>query len=94
MTALGQILYAVLFLFFLLLIARIVVDYVQLFARSWEPRGAVLLLVEGIYTVTDPPVRALRRVLPPLRIGGISLDLSILVLFLAITIAMRIVIRL
>jgi YggT family protein len=93
-TALGQILYAVLFLFFLLLIARIVVDYVQLFARSWEPRGAVLLLVEGIYTVTDPPVRALRRVLPPLRIGGISLDLSILVLFLAITIAMRIVIRL
>lgn len=94
MSPLGQILYGILFLFFLLLIARIVVDYVQLFARSWEPRGAVLLLVEGIYTVTDPPVRALRRVIPPLRIGGISLDLSILVLFLAITIAMRIVIRL
>jgi YggT family protein len=94
MSPLGTILYAILFGFFLLLIARVVFDYVQMFARSWEPRGLWLLLLEVIYTITDPPVKALRRVIPPLRLGGISLDLSILVLFLALAIAMRIVVRL
>jgi YggT family protein len=91
---LGQILYAILFVFFLLLIARIVFDYVQLFARSWEPRGLWLVLLEAIYSATDPPVKALRRVIPPLRLGGVALDLSILVLFLILTIAMRLVVRL
>jgi YggT family protein len=94
MSPLGTILYTVLFAFFLLLIARVVFDYVQMFARSWEPRGLWLILLEIIYTVTDPPVKALRRVIPPLRLGGVALDLSILVLFLALAIAMRIVVRL
>jgi YggT family protein len=94
MSSLGTILYGILFAFFLLLIARVVFDYVQMFARSWQPRGVALLLLELIYTITDPPVKALRRVIPPLRLGGISLDLSILVLFLALAIAMRIVVRL
>ena len=89
MSPVGQILYLVLFVFFLLLIARIVVDYVQMFARSWQPGGLVLVVLEGIYTITDPPVKALRRVIPPLRLGGVSLDLSILVLFLLLGIAMQ-----
>ena len=56
--------------FFFLLIARLVLDYVQMFARSWRPTGVVLVLAEVIYTITDPPLKALRRVIPPLRIGG------------------------
>jgi len=88
----GEVLYLILFVFTLLLIARIVFDYVRMFARSWEPRGIALLLLEGIYTVTDPPVKALRRVIPPLRLGGVALDLSILVLFLILAIAMRLVV--
>lgn len=92
MSPVGEVLYLILFVFTLLLIARIVFDYVRMFARSWEPRGIALLLLEGIYTVTDPPVKALRRVIPPLRLGGVALDLSILVLFLILAIAMRLVV--
>jgi len=83
-SAVAGFLSTVLWVYFLILLARLVFDYVQLFARSWEPRGAVLLLAEGIYTVTDPPLRFLRRFIPPLRLGQVSLDLSFLVLVLFI----------
>lgn len=82
----GQVLILVLWLFFILLIARLVLDYVQMFARSWRPTGPLLVLAEVIYTVTDPPLRALRKVIPPLRLGSISLDLSFLVLVVLVNI--------
>ncbi|GAB3232328.1 YggT family protein [Kineococcus gypseus] len=72
----------VVLLFFLCLIARLVLDWVQVFAREWRPRGAVLVAAEGVYTVTDPPLKVLRRVLPPLRLGAVQLDLAFLVLAL------------
>jgi YggT family protein len=53
-----------------------------MFARSWVPKGPVLVVLEGVYTTTDPPVRALRKVLPPLRLGGVALDLSFLAVLL------------
>ena len=80
----GEIIAFVLWVCLILLIARIVLDWVQMLARSWQPRGAVLVLCEIIYTVTDPPLRAIRRVLPPLRLGMVALDLSPLVLFVLI----------
>ena len=80
----GQVLILVLWLFLILLIARLVLDYVQMFARSWRPTGPVLVVAEVIYTATDPPLKALRRVIPPLRLGSISLDLSFLVLLILI----------
>ncbi|HET8969413.1 MAG TPA: YggT family protein [Candidatus Nanopelagicales bacterium] len=82
----GQILILVLWLFLILLIARLVLDYVQMFARSWRPRGPMLVLAEIIYTITDPPLRALRKVIPPLKIGSVSIDLSFLVLFVLVNI--------
>jgi YggT family protein len=82
----GQILILVLWLFFILLIARLVLDYVQMFARSWRPRGPLLIVAEIIYTITDPPLRALRKVIPPLRIGSVSLDMSFLVLVILVNI--------
>lgn len=78
----GSILELVLWLFLAMLFVRFVVDWVQVFARSWSPRGPLLVALEGVYTVTDPPLRALRRVIPPLRFGGIGLDLSFMVLML------------
>ena len=82
----GQVLILVLWIFFILLIGRLVLDYVQMFARSWRPRGPLLIVAEIVYTVTDPPLRALRKVIPPLRIGSVSLDMSFLVLVILVNI--------
>jgi YggT family protein len=82
----GQVLIVVLWLFFVLLIARLVLDYIQMFARSWRPTGPLLVVAELIYTITDPPLKALRRLIPPLRIGSVTLDLSFLVLVVLVQI--------
>ena len=75
-----------LLLYLILLIGRLILDYIQMFARSWRPSGPMLVIAEVVYTATDPPLRALRKVIPPLRIGSISLDLSFLVLVILISI--------
>lgn len=82
----GDILSLVLNLYFFVLIARLVFDWVQVFARDWRPKGPVLVLANGVYALTDPPIKALRRIIPPLRIGGVALDLAFLVLIVAVSI--------
>jgi YggT family protein len=84
MEVVGAIIDYVLLVALLFLIARIVLDWVQMLARSWRPSGFVLVLCEVIYSITDPPLRAIRSVLPPIRIGMVALDLSPLVLFVII----------
>ena len=69
---------------------RFVVDWVQIFARSWTPHGVLLVALEGVYSITDPPIKALRRVIPPLRIGSISLDLSFLIVMIAAYVLLRV----
>ena len=78
----GSLIAQVLQLYLLVMIGRLVFDYVQIFARSWTPSGFLLLLVETIYSLTDPPLNFLRRFIPPLRIGSISLDLSFFVVIM------------
>ena len=80
MTIVGAVLSTVLWLFFLALLARLVFDWVFVLSRSWEPKGLMVLVLEATYSVTDPPLKALRRVIPPLRIGSVSLDLGFLIL--------------
>jgi YggT family protein len=80
--AVGVTLHYLIFAFIALLLVRFVVDWIQVFARSWTPTGPVLVVLEAVYSVTDPPIRAFRRVFPPLRIGSISLDLSFLAVLL------------
>lgn len=87
MDVLRQSLAVVLDLYFVVLIARLVFDWVQVFARNWRPRGPVLVVAEVIYSLTDPPLKAIRRVVPPLRLGGIALDLAFIVLVLAVQVA-------
>ena len=82
MHSIGVLIEWVLFVFIALLFVRLVVDWIQIFARSWTPRGPVLVVLEGVYTVTDPPVKALRRIIPPLRLGGVAIDLSFVALLL------------
>ena len=82
--------YIVLLFVFVALIVRLVFDWVQMFAREWRPRGMALVTAHAVYSVTDPPLKVLRRVIPPLRLGGVSLDLGFLVLFIALSIAMAI----
>ncbi|MFB8229320.1 YggT family protein [Cellulosimicrobium sp. NPDC055967] len=80
-----------LWLYLLLLVGRLVFDWVQFFARDWRPRGVMLVLAEVIYSATDPPLRALRRLIPPLSLGQVRLDLAFIILFFAVTIAAQIV---
>ena len=91
MTLVGSLLQFALWLALVMLFVRFVFDWVQVFARSWTPRGPLLVLLEGVYTVTDPPLRALRRVIPPLRFGGVGIDLSFMVLLLIVWLALSIV---
>jgi YggT family protein len=84
------VLYYVLFFFWLLLMARIVAELVRSFARQWAPAGASAVALEIIFTATDPPVKMLRRVIPVIRIGGVGLDLSIMVLLLVVFILMSV----
>ena len=83
--------YFALLVFLLLLLFRLVMEYVFLLARSYRPTGPVAAVLELAYSVTDPPLKALRRVLPPLRIGQISLDLGFIVLFIVVRILMSVV---
>jgi YggT family protein len=80
----------VLWLYMLVLIGRLIFDWVQVFSRDWEPSGPLLIIAEVIYTVTDPPINFLRRFIPPLKLGQVSLDLSFLVLILGLAIVMGI----
>jgi len=79
----------VVYLFFAALICRLVLDWIQVLAREWRPQGPVLVVAEGVYTVTDPPLKFLRRLIPPLSLGTIRLDLAFLVLMLAVTLTLR-----
>lgn len=73
-----------LLVFYLLVIARLIVETTRSFARSWRPAGTAAIGLEFVYVVTDPPMKLLRRLIPPLRVGGISFDMSVVVLLIAI----------
>jgi YggT family protein len=75
----GQVIHTILWIFIALLWIRFVVDWVQVFARSWSPSGPLLVVLELVYSATDPPINALRKVIPPLRLGSVALDLSFLI---------------
>lgn len=91
MTVVLELAYFVLLVFFILLLARLVFDYVMMFARSWRPSGVAAVGLEVVYSVTDPPLKALRRVIPPLRLGNFSIDLGFMVLLFAVYLLMTFV---
>ena len=91
MALLLQIVSSVLLVFLILLFARFVVDWVMVLARSWRPQGLVAAGLEVVYSTTDPPLKAVRKVIPPLNLGAIRLDLGFMVLLIAVFILKGIV---
>ena len=84
MRAVGLTIDSVLFLFLILLFVRFVFDWVQVFARDWHPRGPLLVLLEVVYSITDPPIMLIRRYVPPLRLGAIQLDLAFIIVLISV----------
>ncbi|MCX6442882.1 MAG: YggT family protein [Actinobacteria bacterium] len=81
MLSVASILGTILQVFLFALLGRLIFDYIQMFSRTWRPRGIVVYLVEAIYTITDKPMKFVGRFIPPLRLGAVSLDMSFIVLF-------------
>ena len=90
MRTIGTAFSTVVFLFFLTLIGRLVFDWVQVLSRDWRPKGAVLVVAELVYTVTDPPLRLLRKVIPSINLGGMRIDIAFLVLMVITSLLMTI----
>jgi YggT family protein len=80
----GALLLLLLNIFLVLLLIRLVVDWVQVFARSWTPHGPVLVVLEVVYSITDPPIMFVRRFVPPLRLGSVALDTSFIIVLIAV----------
>ncbi len=90
MFVIGRVIDALLGIFLLILFARMILSWVPVLVREWEPRGALLVVAEVIYSITDPPLRLLRKVLHPVRIGSMMLDLAFLGLWIIVIILQRV----
>ena len=88
MSVLLQVVYLLLFVFLYVLFARFVLGMVMSFGRRWRPGRGAAVAMELVWTVTDPPLKALRRVIPPLRLGTVSFDLASLVLLVIVFVLM------
>jgi YggT family protein len=88
-----QVMFLLLYLFLLVLLARFIMGYVLQFGRRWQPGRGAAATMEVLWSVTDPPLKALRRVIPPLRLGTVSLDLSSLVLLVILYVLLYVVLE-
>lgn len=91
MSSLGRTLDSVLSLYTLVLIGRLVFEYIRMFARDWRPTGIILMLAEFIYSLTDPPLRLFRRLLPPIRLGAVAFDTGYIAVFFVIWVLRQLV---
>jgi YggT family protein len=89
-SVLATVVYFALLIFWLFMLARLVIDLVRVFARRWRPQGVGLVLAEAVYAVTDPPIKLVRRVIPPLRFGNVALDLAWTIVALVVLVLMTI----
>ena len=94
MSIIGQVLATILWLYWLVLIGRLIFDFIAIFARNWQPRGPLLVLAEGIFTITDPPITLIRRFVPPLRLGSVSFDLAFLIVLIGVQLLINVALML
>ncbi|RCK70600.1 YggT family protein [Desertihabitans brevis] len=90
MYLIGTVISVLLGLYWIILLARLVLSWVPMFSPQWSPKGPVLVVAEAVYTVTDPPLRFLRRFIPPLRVGQVAVDLSFMVLWLLVLVLVQV----
>ncbi|MDQ2845559.1 MAG: YggT family protein [Actinomycetota bacterium] len=91
MNILWQIVYLLLWFFRWILLGRLVFDFVRMFARNWRPLGVGAVAIEALYVTSDPPIKLLRKIIPPIRFGGVGFDLSVMVLLIVIVILLQVV---
>jgi YggT family protein len=82
----------VLWLFLFILIVRMIFGFIQMYSRDWHPSGILLVIAESAFTITDPPLKFLRRFIPSLRLGMVAIDLSFTVLFIVVLIMLEVVV--
>lgn len=87
-SVLANVLYYAFLIFFLALWARFIIDLVRTFSRSWRPRGAGLVLTEAMYSVTDPPIKFFRKLVPPMSMGPVAIDFGWSLTMLACVVCM------
>jgi YggT family protein len=80
-----------LLLFQLLLIVRAILDWTGVAAGPAAPGSVRARVVGGVRAVTEPVLAPVRQVVPPLRLGGVALDLSFLVVFIAVFLVRQLV---
>ena len=88
----AQAAYLLLYFFWLILLSRFVMGWVLAFGRRWQPGRGAAATLEAVWSVTDPPLKALRRVIPPLPLGTVTVDLSAIVLLLILFVLMQVVV--
>jgi YggT family protein len=89
---LKEVLTYVLAIYLFVLIVRMIFSWIQAFSRDWHPSGILLVIAESVFTVTDPPLKFLRRFIPPLRLGMVAMDLSFMALFIVVLIMLEVVV--
>jgi YggT family protein len=94
MTLLVVVLQWALQIYFYFMVARLVADLVLSVNPNWRPRGLILVLVEVVFTLTDPPIKFIRRFVKPVRFGGIALDFGWTIVVFAIGILQSLLSRL
>ncbi len=90
MTTLRQVLHLVVLVYLVVVLWRLVLEWVRLFAPGWRPRGALLVVAEAIYTLTDPPLRSIRRLVPLVSVGTVRLDLGFPIILICLYILLAI----
>lgn len=86
--------YVFILIYFFFMWARFILDLAQNFSRYWRPKGVGLVLAEMVLTLTDPPIRLVRRVVPPFRMGAAALDFSWSIVMLAVIVLMYVALAL
>jgi YggT family protein len=86
-----QIIYLLVLLFLNILLARFAMSWVMSIGRRWRPGRGAAAALEIVWSVTDPPLKTLRRVIPPLRLGTVNVDLAFIVLLVIVFLLMYIV---
>ena len=92
MALVGSVLSTLIWLYLLVLTARATLSLVPLFAPGWHPRGLSLVFAEGVYTLTDPPLRLVGRFIKPIRVGEVAFDVGFLVLYIGLSMLQRLVV--
>ena len=73
-------------LYVLLLVVRVVMSWFPI-----SPNGPAETVAGFLYMVTDPVLVPLRRLLPPVRMGAMALDLSPIVAFFGLSVLRSII---